>query len=413
MSDNNNNDLQLIQKQIASRLGNNIREHIIKDNHYFFKNKDDYCDYVIRYFKQDVQEDKNFFTKLYNFANNQDKPQIQNWIENFKKDPSLLDKAISDPKIVDYIPSYVGIHLITSYRDWVNEVNRKNAKDKLVRMLERTYYTTFDALSLNEILAKNNCFTREDIDKFFDKMLTDNKFCKKLLINNFKLQFFANEPKVINLNTMLTNKHDIYVVFDLSDSDILNLFEFMADIVVNDDVIETAINNFDEDYLEDFIKTNKYTNINNIDIEIGESVPLHPELFHILTHTDQFLPILYINGNVLIGEQVQDKLNGRIHHDTLKELYLKDMSYHKNDIIHKSKEEWEKINSEESWKIPDVRAVKEINGTAVVILYGDDNFNVAAKAISQKLDNGKVFAMSDSTKGLSRLARHKRLKKLV
>ena len=60
----------------------------------------------------------------------------------------------------------------------------------------------------------------------------------------------------------------------------------MADIVVNDDVLETAINNFNEDYLKDFIKTNKYTNINNIDIEIGKSVPLHPELFHILIHTD-------------------------------------------------------------------------------------------------------------------------------
>lgn len=411
MSDNN--DLRLIQKQIASQLGNNIREHIINDNHYVFKNKTDYCNYVIKYFKQDVQEDKNFFTKLYNFANKQDKPQIKNWIENFKKDPSIINKVISDPKIVDYIPTYAGIHLITNYRDWINEVNRKNAKDKLIHMLERTYYTTFDALALNKVLAKNNCFTREDIDKFFDKMLTDNKFCKKLLINNFKSQFFVNEPNIINLNAILTDKHNIYVVFELSDNDILNLFEFLANIVVTDEVVETAINNFDENYLEDFIKTNKYTNINDINIEIGESVSLHPELFHILTHTDQFLPILYINGNVLIGEQVQDKLNGRIHHDTLKELYLKDMSYHKDDIMHKSKEEWEKITPKKSWEIPDVRAVKEINGTAAVILYGDDDFNVAAKAISQKLNNGKVFAMSDSTKELSRLARHKRLKKLI
>ena len=54
--------------------------------------------------------------------------------------------------------------------------------------------------------------------------------------------------------------------------------------------------------------------------------------------------ILYINCNVLIDEQVHDKLNGHIHHDMLKELYFKDMSYHKDNIIHKSKKEWEKIN---------------------------------------------------------------------
>lgn len=83
-------------------------------------------------------------------------------------------------------------------------------------------------------------------------------------------------------------------------------------------------------------------------LQIGESIPFDGRYFWWnLSHDISYLPVIYINGNVITsqtGEISKEWGYGRVHHRELFTAYFQDMSLHKHDIIKQSEEEWKKCD---------------------------------------------------------------------
>lgn len=186
----------------------------------------------------------------------------------------------------------------------------------------------------------------------------------------------------------------------------------------NDIFINYLIDNID--FLQANINAHSASELDKINIATDESIPINDRLFHELTHSDKYIPIIYINENVIVGQAVNDIANGRIHHSSLFKVYCKDMSLHKSDKIKKSPEEWSNIvkgvssYSQEMNAIMRqyqcVRAVQSVTSTAVAIIIAFNNISEAANAFKNQLANcDKVFACNDSWTELTKEAKLKRL----
>lgn len=177
------------------------------------------------------------------------------------------------------------------------------------------------------------------------------------------------------------------------------------------------INNIQEQ-VTDYANILKTPDIDKINIEVGEHAPCDQVMFHQFTHTDQYIPIIYINGNIVEGKQIIDKINGRIHHSELFKEYCKNMKLHKYDKNKKMAVKWLQLikgDIQENMNINKcVRAVRHINGKAVAIVLAFGNSREAADAfIQQLLGCKKVFVIIDDASELQREAKHNRLMRKI
>ena len=259
-----------------------------------------------------------------------------------------------------------------------------------------------------------------------EQVLTANNnklFITKACVHGLKNYYSEKQLDITKFNKfrIIRNEYPLYLIPKLSNNNFI-LFGKQL-FALKQDELRKACFDCDADDIHDLqavINAQKYSSIDNINIEVGESISLNGDLFHSLTHTDQYIPIIYINGNVITGEAINDTENGRIHHAALFKKYCMNESLHKFDKIQMPITDWSNMvkdlttYSEEIYNLMEkykcVRAVQSIHGTAVVIIIATDNMKEAAKAFTAQIATcNKVFACNSSLTELSREAKIRRL----
>lgn len=156
-------------------------------------------------------------------------------------------------------------------------------------------------------------------------------------------------------------------------------------------------------------KINAYTiDLDTIQLEIGESMPLSSDLLHTLSHTEEYVPIIYVNGNIIVGKNTSSIADSRQRHIHLFDEYLHNMDLHANDIVEKTPEEWAKIEAtdENMLTYQCNRAVQKANqpSSAIAIFADCGNAAEAAAALSNKF-HCRVFLTSDDMLEIIRKAK--------
>ena len=214
-------------------------------------------------------------------------------------------------------------------------------------------------------------------------------------------------------NTRLKEKQ--YILLKFND---IELKKFIQYILNNNEIIEIfkqqIINKVDINKIAEEVHINRIlTDLSKINIKIGESIDVDGELLHYMTHDISFLPLIYINGNVIFGNQHEvSEYGGRVHHNVLFDRYFKDEKLHTNDQIKQEMDEWRKCNGNninDVLKYHGVRAVQKDN--VILLIDGGNNTKEATDAIYNKTNN-KILALSDNALLLVRTAKIFRLKRM-
>lgn len=162
---------------------------------------------------------------------------------------------------------------------------------------------------------------------------------------------------------------------------------------------------------------NVFFNLDDIDLEIDEALDINSSPLHDISLSEG-IPIIYINGNVIIGAN----LANRQYHYMLFKKYCETPSLHKFDIIKKTDEEWKEliknVSREEIFDLmceyECTTAIQPKGQKAILILVAFDNLHEAVQAFKTQISNcGKIFACNDSGTQLTRKAKFKRLMKKI
>ena len=199
-----------------------------------------------------------------------------------------------------------------------------------------------------------------------------------------------------------------FIIFTLNENQLKNVINsvFINNIYIKQ--INKALKHVKQNDVDLLTNTLQLINIDKLDLEIGEERDLDDGFFNRLHHSSQFKPVVYINGNVIVGDETDER--ERTHHGVLYNAYGKNEKFHKNDIIKKPMEEWKKIEWtwDECRKYHGVSAV--IQTENVCTINGFDYTDEAAQAINKKL-GCKVFAVSYDPKIINKIRRFAKKRK--
>ena len=185
---------------------------------------------------------------------------------------------------------------------------------------------------------------------------------------------------------------NIIIFFNLKKNEVEQLIN---KLFINDDIIKLvndALQDFSPEEIEALENTIKVSNIDNLNIAIGEELDIDDDFFNRIHHTNGFRPLIYINGNVILGDDTEAR--ERIHHQPLFIAYGKEEKLHNNDLVQMSMEEWNRLDFNDTSvqrKYHGVRAV--IQKQNVCTIDGFEYTVEAADAINKKY-NCKVFAVN-------------------
>ena len=401
---NNNTDLLFINNEFILNINNSLIKHKVS-------NKSAVYNFINLYKKLLLVNDENLELlrkKLYNLTNNKNLKQYIKTLDITK----FITELTRTELFIEIFNKYFLI--LTNANDIIDNVcyNQNWLQLVLSNLLNKLVPFIITRA------AKNNLSADEQISSLINSDELIN-FC------SFELQEYYNMKEffiyIVNKEKINNNYYPLLLRGKLSNTEFVKLAQYLYD-KYNEILINYLIDNID--FLQGDINAHQASELDKIDMSTGESIPINGELFHELTHSDKYIPIIYINGNVVVGEAVNDSDNGRIHHSSLFKAYCKDMSLHKFDKIKKSEYEWKdlikgiSIYSHEisilMEKYKCVRAVQSVTGTAVAIIVAYNNVSEAANAFKNQLSNcDKVFACNDSWTELTKEAKLKRLMKKV
>ena len=236
-----------------------------------------------------------------------------------------------------------------------------------------------------------------DIDKFIDKYYSSNRIIELLrdtvkIIDGKAFELFIND--MFNEDNFLIDYRN-----ELSDKkkfDNIDQFEKYLYALLLDEIkfykerlewneekrviycfssafypylAHTLLKQMDTEKLfSNFMLANDFSKIKNL--KIGESLPFSESLLHSLSHSNDFIPIIYVNGNVISSQDFSTNrvspTNGRLYHAFLVDEYLENMSLHKNDIIKQTEEEWRST----SIMSPIVQGIRAVMKDGVIFIIG-------------------------------------------
>ena len=155
---------------------------------------------------------------------------------------------------------------------------------------------------------------------------------------------------------------------------------------------------------------NTLTEILNANLQVSQTLPISHDTIRESMHSIYVHPIIYINGNILLGDKnftLNATRGERQSHSQVVSNYLHDMSLHKNDIIKMSAEEW--ASKDPHMITCDVdynRAVTD--GNIILFLYPEPNNDKIAHLLHTHY-NKPVFMITDNGSNIERIAnRHKK-----
>lgn len=173
-----------------------------------------------------------------------------------------------------------------------------------------------------------------------------------------------------------------------------NLKQFLANYLLNSPYWKLIINKLK--IIKNIKLPSSLKEIINKNLKIGESLPIAERILHKELHSTYFIPLVYINGNIIWGN-AQSTFNvsqaHREYHNQIVTKYLNDESLHKNDIIKFSMDEWKKCDL---YNMPSICKYARIvtNDNVFIFMYGtvEKDYNEISKIIYQKY-NKLIFVI--------------------
>lgn len=328
-------------------------------------------------------------------------------IDSIKDNMDFCLRIINNSFLNVYINKYLII--IKSYEDLVRLGNDEKFQQYIFNFLGliakiyiNNILTDTSNLNIDKKFAKNQIKKSENnITAFLQQQLKLAFKYKNFYIddiNNFKFQ--SSHYILCKLNE---NDIDRFILFLLK-SPILNISSLFKQEIDSTDL---------DSIVEDINTIKNIDNILNSNIAIGSSVPIDGELLHCLSHSISYLPIIYINGNIVSSNDMKVKQfgSGRLHHDTLFDTYFKNISLHVNDRVKHTEEEWKEKDGYD-WntvtKYHGIRATKDKNN--VIIIYNNQSYvNEAIDKLRIYFPGCKIFVMNTNATLLTKEAKRKQI----
>lgn len=256
--------------------------------------------------------------------------------------------------------------------------------------------------SINELIQQ---MSEELIPIFIDNIKSANydSAVKLITTKTFLTQFIAQKLiqfyKDDNFCISITNQNKqgkYFLALQIADSEI----EKLVPLFIKSGAIKQLIaniKNLSKESIEKKINTESITNdLSSLGLSQGDEIDIDNETLNEVTMGGTFIPVVYINGNVLCALTNSSPADSRDLHDDLLELYITDMSYHKHDLEHKSEKEWKKVDIYDYDELRALHCVRGVKKHDSVLLYDGGEFtNEASTAIANEL-SCKVFALNDS-----------------
>lgn len=384
----NNTDLLLVNDKLISEINNSLIQYTVTNNSALHN-------FINVYKSTLLLNDTNIDLlkkNLYNATNNK---QLKQYINKLNISEFITKLTKTDLFKIMFNKYFI---ILTIADDIIDNVcyDQDWLQMTLSHILDKLYQFIINKATQNNISAEEQILSLMDNN---NELIT---FCSYELQEIYNINKFFIDT--INIKKINNDFYPLLLRGKIKHTEFFKVAQYLLN-KYNDIIMNYFIDN--SDFIQADINAHSASELDKIDIKKGESIPINGALFHELTHSDKYIPIIYVNGNVITGQIVHDIKNGRIHHSSLFKAYCKDMQLHKFDKIKKSKEEWSNLvkdissYSEEMSLLMDkyqcVRAVQSVNGTAVAIIAAYHNVKEAADAFKNQLANcNKVFACNDS-----------------
>jgi len=265
------------------------------------------------------------------------------------------------------------------------------------------HYIEYVDIKVKELIT-NNINTYDAIYKYFSNEDNIQKFI--LSLNMYKInKFFIYDQKI-------TNK--INVLINLPRREIINILEnafknvpiykvknqCLHRLEQNKELINKQINTWK-------IINNRLTDINNQLIDNCIGINIDYQFFAELHHQNNFIPLVYVNGNI-IESHVKNLKNNRQPHIRLLNQYCTHMSLHKNDIIKQSKRYWTKIKINLKYNndiaedfLQNMTARVVYNQKLLILLYTNPKIKASViNTFKQHYSNIQILSLSDDAQKL-------------
>lgn len=230
-----------------------------------------------------------------------------------------------------------------------------------------------------------------------------NKQEIKTLITSMITELYKDKFDITSSNEDGT----LFLIYQLNNN---QLQEVINKVFINNktfNLVNKLLRSVDQNTVDKKIKTKKIANLDDLDLKLYETIDVDEEFFTRLHHDSSYRPLIYINGNVILGDEVDGE--ERRFHDTLFRAYGNDKKLHTNDIIKMPMSKWKSLHLD-SWnvyrKFKGVRAVMQKHNVCTI-----DGFEFTEEAVAaiKKKYNCKVFAVNYNNDDFGKLKRFAKL----
>lgn len=300
--------------------------------------------------------------------------------QNINVTPEFIQNTLTDEFINKCIEEFIVIDNAQELKQYFNE--NPNDIDDLIQQLSEEIIPIF--VENIKLIGYEKALKLTLAKTFLTKFITQ------------KLIQFYNED---NFCIAINNRHrqgKYFLTLKIIDSEI----EKITPLIIKAGAIKqlvTDIKNLSQESIEKKINTESaVTDLNSLGLKQGDEIDIDNETLLEITMNDTFLPVVYINGNVLHALANSASSNDRDLHDDLLELYSTDMSYHKYDLEKRTASEWKKLDIYDYDELRSLHCVRAVKKDDSVLLYDGGEFTVeASNAIANEL-SCKVFALNES-----------------
>lgn len=325
---------------------------------------------------------------------------------NNNNEQQFINNIITGKSIEKFINKY--IILLSNAQDWL-----KALKDTSKWFAD--FNRSISVMLVNNISSyiASQPINNKNIHNVFSEYINNTEFIEDKVIN-ILMEYYQKSHFDINFvnKVLVSPRGPFFVSLVLNQSEITMLIKELLKYIQTEDM-----SLIDEQELEKKVNAHYAANLDKLKLEVNESIELDGNLLHALLHSDVYVPIIYINGNIVRGTKIVSD-EGRTHHYELYLDYLSDMSLHKDDIIKKTEEEW----LEELDKAKTDTALMYKNWKDLMRIVADDKNNIVVfsgyseagkEKLKEVLDEIKIYVVSDNATLLTRLARKKRIQKYI
>lgn len=258
-------------------------------------------------------------------------------------------------------------------------------------------------LAKNKVLISN--ITDSIIDYFVNNHLFDLDAENIALINKLILPY-------INSQLAITN----HPIFALNNNEFIKLIKDYSNIELIALALKQLLNRYNSNITNN--QVDDIAELQAADIMTGKSVRLS-SLFYDSIHKITVVPVLYVNGNFLKGTNAlysditTANENVRQYHMDLAKQYLANMNMHKNDIVHKTLDEWRQVDVKQllgMGGVIDEFPVSEgvlYNDICVISYIPSINWTSHVIAAYKTFHPKNLFIQSDTATDVTRLAKLK------